>query len=184
MPISGEGWELYIVRQAEQRRSSDGRRRTVGRYQVYRDGAAQTGSGMSGMFAEAKGPGANVPKDNGKRIEQGRYPLWTHPPGHYATVDYSDSTDPEAEPKPCLELKDTGDRYDILVHPGDGFLSSVGCINLCTSLPDAEEPITYSSSRRRVIAVMGNLKNYLGANFPDHNGERIPRAFVVVDGEP
>jgi hypothetical protein len=31
---------------------------------------------------------------------------------------------------------------------------------------------------------MGNLKNYLGANFPDHNGERIPRAFVVVDGEP
>ena len=48
MPISGKGWELYIVRQAEQRRPSDGRRRTVGRYQVYRDGAAQTGSGMSG----------------------------------------------------------------------------------------------------------------------------------------
>ena len=70
------------------------------------------------------------------------------------------------------------------MHPGDGFLSSVGCINLCTSLPDAEEPITYSSSRRRVIAVIGNLKNYLGADFPDNNGERIPRAFVVVDGEP
>lgn len=184
MPISGEGWELYIVRAEEQRRPSDGRRRTVGRYQVYRDGVAQTGAGMSGMFAEAKGPGANIPKDNGKRIEEGRYPLWTHPPGHYATVNYSDSTDPEAEPKPCLELKDTGERYDILVHPGDGFLSSVGCVNLCTSLPDAHEPITYASSRRRVISVIGNLKAYLGASFPQHNGERIPRAYVVVDGEP
>ena len=80
----------------------------MGRYQVYPDGTAQTGSGMSGMFAEAKGPGANVPKDNGKRIEPGRYPLFTHPPGHYATIDYSDSTDPDAEPKPCLDSRTPG----------------------------------------------------------------------------
>jgi hypothetical protein len=184
MPISGQGWEFYIVRDTVQRRPSDGRRRTIGRYQVYRDGVAQTGSGMRGATAEAKGPGANIPKDNGKRIEQGRYPLWTHEPGGYATLDYSSSTDPDAEPKPAIEVMDTGDRYDILIHPGQDFLASVGCINLCTSLPDASEPITYASSRKRVIAVIANLKSYLGAQFPQSNGKEIPKAFVVIDGEP
>jgi hypothetical protein len=71
MPISNTGWKLHIIRDAEQRRPSDGRRRTVGRYQVYHDGVAQTGAGLSGMTAEAKGPGANTPADNGKRIEKG-----------------------------------------------------------------------------------------------------------------
>jgi hypothetical protein len=184
MPISNEGWELHIIREAEQRRASDGRRRTVGRYQVYHDGVAQTGVQLRGMTAEAKGPGANVPADNGKRIEAGRYPLWTQEPGRYATYNYSDSTDPDAVPKPGFELKETGARYEILVHPGHDFLASVGCINLCKSLPDAYEPITYVPSRRRVIAVITDMKNYLGADFPSSNGKRIPRATVVVDGEP
>lgn len=83
MPISGQGWELHIVREKEQRRASNGRRRTVGRYQVFHDGVAQTGKGLKGATAEAKGPGANKPAGNGKRIEQGRYPLATQEPGHY-----------------------------------------------------------------------------------------------------
>ncbi|MDP3076769.1 hypothetical protein [Bradyrhizobium sp.] len=184
MPISGEGWEFYIVRKTVQRRASDGRRRTVGTYQVYRDGVAQTGASMRGVTAEAKGPGANVPADNGKRIEEGRYTLWTQAPGNYATWNYSSSASVGAAPKPALEVGDTADRYEILIHPGHDFLASVGCINLCTSLPDANEPIAYSSSRSRVIAVIGNLKNYLGADFPDRNGRKIPRAFLVIDGEP
>jgi hypothetical protein len=184
MPISGSGWELHIIRDAEQRRASDGRRRTVGRYQIYHGGIKQTGPAMSGMTAEAKGPGANTPADNGKRIEQGRYPLWTQEPGRYATFNYSPSEDEGAEPKPGLELKDTGERYEILVHPGHDFLASVGCINLCTSLPSAEEPITYSLSRKRIIAVIADLSNFIGTAFPKKNGEEIPNAFVVIDGEP
>ena len=184
MTIAGEGWELHIVRQREQRRWSDGRRRTIGHYQVYHDGVAQDASGLSGMTAEAKGPGANVPADNGKRIEAGRYPLWTQEPGHYATHDYSNSQDPDVVPKPGLELKDTGNRYEILVHPGNGFLSSVGCINLCMSLPDAREPFDYAPSRRRVISVIKDIKSYPGNEFPGSNGKRIPRAWVVIDGEP
>src|SRR5205823_3812195 len=77
MPITGEGWEMHIVRQSEQRRASDGKRRTVGAYQVFHDGAPQTGADMKGMVAESKGPGANRPVKNGKRIEAGRYPLGT-----------------------------------------------------------------------------------------------------------
>jgi hypothetical protein len=184
MQISGVGWEFHIIREAVQRQASDGRRRTIGKYQVYRDGVAQTGASMSGVRAEAKGPGANVPKDNGKRIEQGRYLLWTHAPGGYATLNYSGSADPRAEPKRCLEVGDAAERYDILIHPGHDFLASVGCINLCASLPNASEPITYSSSRKRVIAVIANLQSYLGAEFPNKNGKKIPKAFLVIDGEP
>jgi hypothetical protein len=184
MPIFGRDWELQVVRKSVQRRPSDGRQRTVGRYQIFHDGIAQTGTAMSGMTAEAKGPGANIPVNNGKRIEQGRYPLFTHAPGRYSTWKYTNSVDPDAEPKPCFELKNTGDRTDILVHPGHDFLASVGCINLCTSLPDENEDITFVSSRRRVITVIENLKTYLGKNFPKTNGRAIPRAFVVIDGEP
>jgi len=184
MPISNQDWELHIVREAEQRRAADGRRRTVGRYQVYHDGAAQTGADLQGTTAESKGPGANWPADNGKRIEQGRYPLWTHAPGRYATFNYSGSEDPDAEPKPGFELKDTGARYEILVHPGHDFLASVGCINLCQSLPSAHESITYAPSRKRIISVVTDMKNYLGPEFPKSNGKIIPRAWVIIDGEP
>jgi hypothetical protein len=184
MPISGQGWELLVTRQSEQRRASDGRRRTVGRYQVYHDGVAQTAADLSGATAETKGPGANVPADNGLRIEKGRYPLWTHAPGDYATLDYKDSESPSAVPKPCFELKSTGERYDILLHPGKNFLSSIGCINPCTSLPNAAEMIDYVGSRKRVLALLDDMKAYVGSTFPKSNGRKIPKAFVVIDGEP
>jgi hypothetical protein len=184
MPISKQGWELHIVRTEVQRRPSDGRRRTVGSYQIYHDGVAQDGADLQGATAESKGPGANRPADNGKRVEQGRYTLATHAPGRYATYNYSDSEDPDAEPKPAFELNATGERSEILVHPGHEFLASVGCINLCTSLPDAHEDVTYISSRRRVISVIADMKNYLGRDFPATNEKTIPRASVVIDGEP
>jgi len=28
------------------------------------------------------------------------------------------------------------------------------------------------------------MKRFLGADFPGKNGKRIPKAFVVIDGEP
>lgn len=185
MAIKGEGWELHIVRIEEQKRASDSRRRTVGSYRVYHDGVAQIGSDMNGTVAEAKGPGANTPPENGRRIAAGRYPLWTQDGTKYDTWGYNtDDSDPEVGPKPGLELKGTGDRSEILVHPGRGFLSSIGCINLCTYLPNANEIITYVGSRQRVIALIENLKSYLDADFPPKNARKIPRAHVVIDGEP
>ena len=65
MPITGQGWEMLITRQVEQER--EGYRRTVGRYQVYRDGVALTGRDMKGETAESYGPGANQPAGNGAR---------------------------------------------------------------------------------------------------------------------
>ena len=185
MPITGQGWELHIVRKKEQRNANNGRRRTVGRYQVYHDGTAQGGKYLKGTTAESRGPGANKPADNGKRIEAGRYSLWAQEPGNYATWGYKDSESVSAGPKPGIELKDTGQRYEILIHPGKNtFLSSVGCINPCTSLPNADERIDYGGSRQRVIALIEDLRAYLGTEFPENNGKRIPPAFVVIDGEP
>ena len=184
MPRQNSGWEFHIVRSSEQSRASDGKRRTVGRYQIYHDGVAQTGAGLSGTVAETRGPGANAPAGNNRRVEEGRYPLYTQDGTRYVTIGYQESESTSAIPKPGLELKQTGQRSEILIHPGRGFLSSIGCINPCTSLPNAAEMIDFIPSRRRVIAIIEDVEAYAGAAFPTQNGRRIPNAFVVIDGEP
>ena len=145
---------------------------------------AQTGADLKGAIAETKGPGANKPAGNGRRIKQGRYPLSTQDGENYKTWNYVMSDDPDVAPKPGLELNKTDQRSEILIHPGAGFLRSVGCINPCTSLPKASEDISFIGSRRRTIAIIEDLKAYLGTDFPATNGKPIPRALVVIDGEP
>ena len=184
MPITGKGWEFHVDRKSEQKRASDGKRRTVGKYQVYHDGVAQGGAGLSGTIAETRGPGANRPTGNGRRVEAGSYPLFTQDGEHYVTIGYVDSNSTGASPKPGLLLEETDERIGILIHPGRGFLSSIGCFNPCTSLPDAEEMIDYIPSRQRVIAIIADVKAWAGASFPNRNGRRIPGATVVIDGEP
>jgi len=185
MPIKNEGWEMHVIRKAEQRRSGGRVKvRTVGTYQVFHDGVAQTGRHMKGMIAETRGPGANQPADNGKRVEPGRYPLATQDGENYVTFGFRDSESQFVRPQPGLELLSTGARTEILVHPGHDYLASVGCINPCTSLPNASEMIDFAPSRKRVIALIEDMKSFLGASFPTKNGKKIPRAFVVIDGEP
>jgi hypothetical protein len=184
MPIQGSGWELHIVRKTEQARSSDGKRRTVGVYQVFHDGVKQTGAGLSGTVAETRGPGANRPAGNNRRVLPGRYPLFSQDGSKYVTIGFKESNSFGASPKPGLELKETDKRLEILIHPGRGFLSSIGCINPCTSLPNAGEAIDYIPSRNRVIAIINDLKAFAGTGFPTRNGRQIPKAFVVIDGDP
>lgn len=183
MPITGKGWELLIVRKEEQRRASDGKIRTVGAYQVYHEGTPVPGKLMKGMVAESAGPGDNGKAGNRKRVAAGVYPLATQDGSKYDTIGYAESLSPRAVPKPGLELLKTGKRSEILIHPGQNFLASVGCINLCASLPDAGEMIDYAGSRDRVIAIIDDLREYVEA-FPARNGKPIPEAFVVIDGEP
>lgn len=184
MPITGTGWEMHVIRKSEQKSKSNVRIRTVGTYQVYHNGVAQTGAGMSGMIAETRGPGANKPEDNKRRIEAGRYPLHTQDGKNYKTLDYKLSESPVAKPKPGLLVEKTEKRTGILIHPGKNFLSSVGCFNPCTSLPDESEMIDFVPSRRRVIAIIEDLKAFAGSGFPSTNGKPIKNAFLVVDGEP
>ena len=186
MPITGQGWELLLVRETEQVNPADpAELRTVGRYQLFHDGLAQSGALLSGAFAEAKGPGDNSTPGNGRRIEPGRYALQSWGGERYVTHGYSTAEDdPEVLPLPGFELRGCLPRTEILIHPGAGFLRSVGCINPCGALPDASASIGYADSRRRVIALLDDLRAYLGAAFPTENDLPVPRAFVIIDGEP
>jgi hypothetical protein len=185
MPIQSSGWEFHMVRTAEQRNPNNtGRVRTVGNYQIFHDGVKQTGSLMKGMFAETRGPGDNSTPGNNRRIEAGRYTLHTQGGSKYVTIGYSPSAGTNASPKPGIELKGCAPRGEILIHPGRGFLASIGCINPCTSLPNGAEFIDYAPSRERVIAILEDLKAFLGSSFPTKNEKPVPRAFVVIDGEP
>lgn len=182
MPISRKGWEFHIVRKSEQARGE--RRRTVGTYQVFHDGVPQSAVELSGTIAETKGPGDNKKENNGRRVEARTYPISTQDGAHYKTFKHADSEDPDVTPKPGIELNKTNKRTEILIHPGVGFLSSVGCINPCKELPNAQEDISFRGSRRRVIAIIEDMKAFLGSDFPKKNGFPIPRAHVVIDGEP
>ena len=136
------------------------------------------------MFAETRGPGDNSTPGNNRRIEEGTYTLHTQGGTRYKTWGYSASGATNALPKPGIELRGCAPRTEILIHPGRGFLSSVGCINPCTSLPHGGEPITYSISRNRTIAMLEDLKAFLGDDFPQQNERTVPRAYVVIEGEP
>jgi hypothetical protein len=179
MPIQGKGWELHIQRSALQRRGS--KIRTVGAYQVFHDGVAQ--AAFTGGTAEPRGPGDNSVENDGLRIEAKSYPLERHAGAHYCTVGYQVSDKPGIHPKPGIGVGDTGKRVGIVVHPGFGFLSSIGCINICSPLGDALFDISFVNSRDRVIALIDDLKAFAGPRFPQQPGP-IPGAFLVIDGEP
>ena len=180
MPIAGHGWEMLIVRTGTQRRPSDGKLRTIGTYQVYHDGKAV--AGLAGTTAESRGPGSNAA--GGRRIPQGRYPLATQAGGRNSTLHYTQNPNPAALRRPGIALLGTAGRAEILIQPGLGFLASAGCINLCTSLPHALEPIAFAGSRRRVIALINDMKAFLGPRFPVRDGQPIPDAAAVIAGEP
>jgi hypothetical protein len=171
-----DGWVLRVIRTGEHSRGS--RRRTVGTYEILHDGAA---TGLSGMTVEAKGPGDNAVNGNGRCVEAKVYPLATQDGDHYKTIGYMVSDDCDRTPKPGIELLDTGARSEILIHPGHGFLASIGCINLTSQLGDGSDDIPFEDSRDRVITAIDDLRAYLGAEFPRHGGRAIPRARIVVE---
>lgn len=136
---------------------------------------------MAGTSVEAKGPGDNIVRGNGRCIEPGAYPLATQDGEHYKTIGYLVSSDSDRTPKPGVELLDTGARREILVHPGHGFLASIGCINLTAPLADGSTDIPFVDSRDRVIAAIDNLKAFLSNDFPKYNGRGIPQAWVIIE---
>jgi len=187
MPIQGSGWEIHIRRLKEQTlaKPGDRRTRTIATYQVYHDG--QPREDLSGTIAEQKGPSDNTLQGNvhDRRIEPGRYELWTQDGTKYKTIKYKKTKLAEesfsVKPQPGIEVMGTGKRAEILIHPAVGFLSSVGCIHPCGNLPTATARIDFPDSRRRVLALIGDMQSYCGNAFPKSDGLRIPNAWAVID---
>jgi hypothetical protein len=180
MRVKGSGWELLIERRREDQRGK--RRRTVGKYQVYH--AGKPVDGLSGACAETRGPGDNSKGGNNRRIEAGTYPLRTQAGTKYVTIGYTGNKNSAAIPRPGLELGKTNKRSEILLHPGRGFLSSIGCINPAKALAESQANIDFLDSRTRTIAIIDDLRAFLGGSFPQKNGQAIATAFVVIEGEP
>jgi hypothetical protein len=112
-------------------------------------------------MCECIGPGDLV-KESGRRIPQGRYPLWTQF-GKYRTIGYSTSTVIVADPHmPGIALANTEPRTGILIHPGhppDLYLSSIGCLNPTKPL-STTDVMDFWDSRGKVIALINDLKNF------------------------
>ncbi len=181
MPISGNGWELHVNRLGLH--VSGSKKRTYGTYQVYLN--EQPVAGLSGHVCECIGPGDKV-ANSGKRIVQGRYPLWTQF-GKYRTTGYSTNTEVAAKnPMPGILLVGTKPRTGILVHPGHPpklYLSSIGCLNPTNPLGPTES-MNFWDSRTRTIALIDSLRDFAPAAFEDEASTRIANAWAVIDGEP
>ncbi|MBP1861571.1 hypothetical protein [Rhizobium herbae] len=175
-----EGWRLNILRHSMHRRGK--RVRTIGHYWVSVGGV--TRAHLTGTCVECGGPGANAPEGNGRRLAEGEYAIVTHVGAAYSTFGYDDSCDFSVTPKPALGLAGTGDRTEILIHPGIGFLRSVGCINLTKDLEEADMDIDPDDSVRRVIAMLKDLETFCGGRFPGDGATQVPRSSVVIVGEP
>jgi hypothetical protein len=182
MKIEGKGWELLVKRLGMQRK--EGLKRTYGSYQVYREGMPV--EDLSGFMCETVGPGDNTRENNGKRIEAGRYPLWTQF-GRYRSIGYSqDLHKVGAVPMPGLLLLGTGKRTGILIHPGHPphlYLSSIGCFNPTGALR-SDQAMNFWDSRARAIALIDELRRFAPNAFASTTTTRISGASVVVDGEP
>lgn len=175
------GWTLHVTRLRTEKRAGQARARTIGRYQVLRNGVPVSGPSMSGATIEREGPGDNGPigKEERRCIEAGTYPLAMHDTENYSTTNFETDGD---NPRPAFALRQTGDRTAILVHPASGYGSTIGCFNLGDRLDDANSDLDLLDSTQRVLAVIKDMKNFTGSSFPASGA--IPNCRVVVTDPP
>lgn len=192
-PVAGGTAVRGVVLQVKRLRAERRRRvgeRTVSTYQLFVDGAPV--SAISGMFLESRGPGDNSSTGVARhtRIKAGVYPLLTHSGARvdgvtkYRTIGFTADTGVGAMPRPSIRLGETSSRSGILIHPGDGFLWSVGCLNASKPLGDASDNMVYADSRTRLIQMLDAIRGALAGSFPTENNRRIRDAWVEVIGEP
>jgi len=180
-PDQTKGYVLCIDRVRTEKRDKMGFARTVGVYQAYFNG--EKVPEISGMVCERQGPGDNGEEGQSEhqRIAQGIYPLFTHAgaSGKYRTIGYTASGTIGGEPRPALRVENTGHREGILVHPAQGYLWSIGCLNLTSPLKTATDNIDYTESRRRVIALIDNMTKLTGSDFPRNNNQDTGALLVI-----
>lgn len=182
--IPDTGFCIHLVRRREEQRQG-WKPRTVGDYKCYWNGKVL--DGLSGQMVECGGPGDNttaIGNKHDRRIAAGTYSLIIHDGGKYKTYGYTDSELATKGPKPGLLLGGTNQRSYILIHPGQNYRWSVGCINPASGLKNADSNINYKDSRKQVINLIESMKKHLGKDFPTKAGKTIPNATIIIEKEP
>ena len=192
MPIQKKGWEILIKRVRQEKRKGQAFARTISTYRVFHDGTPV--HGLSGDFVERQGPGDNTRKGKTahSRIAAGRYGLSTHSGKvdrkkgkvKYKTIGFAKSPGIRDLPRPAIRFLATDKREGILMHPGNGYIWSIGCFNPGKELKSAGDNLVFAVSRPMIIALIDDMKAFLGKSFPTTNNVAIPGAFAVVEGEP
>lgn len=178
--IPQQGFCIHLKRLRQEKRAGMDFHRTVGDYVCFWNGTPI--NALQGQIVERGGPGDNttgVGNNRDLRIRAGSYPLAIQDGTNYKTYNYSAG---KQIPKPGLLLKKTGERTAILLHPGEDYLSSIGCLNPATGLVNAASKIDFADSRDQVIAIIDSMKAKLGARFP--RSGTIPDAVILIEGEP
>ncbi len=151
------------------------------------DEVSVLGVTTSGNVCECVGPGENELAGTAKRIQEGRYPLWTQFGPNYQTIGYSNNSDvPGMRPMPGILVEDVGNRNGIIIHPAHPptlYLSSTGCFNPTNPL-QAGDTIDFWDSRAKVVALINDLKTFSPNALKLASTNPIPDAWIVVDGEP
>jgi murein DD-endopeptidase MepM/ murein hydrolase activator NlpD len=179
-----KGFCIHIKRLRQEKRASENHARTVADYQCYWNGTAI--DGLRDQIVERGGPGDNtteVGDNRDLRIREGAYRLAIQNGVNYKTYNYKENgTTYEEKPKPGLLLMDTDERSAILIHPGEDYVRSIGCLNPASGLTDADSAINFMNSRSQVINFIKTMKSKMGTKFPKSGV--IPDAIVLVEGEP
>ena len=185
-PSSLDGFVISVLRARTDRRPGSSFSRTIGYYHVFFKG--QKLPDLEGMTVERQGPGNNsfAGIQSRSRLAAGVYPLATYAGASekYRTSGYAESPSLSARPWPAIGIRDTDQRQGIIIHPAQGYLMSIGTINLSKPLTDAAANIEYKDSAQRVIALIEAMKEKLGKDFPGSNNQIIPNAWIVIAGEP
>ena len=171
------GWVLHVKRLRQERRAGEGFDRTVGAYTVFHD---RTQTAIVGNTVERQGPGNNglAGKASHTCIKSGTYPLTMHASAKYATRHFEVDG---RHPRPALAVGDTDQRVGILIHPADGYGSTIGCINLAGHLVDADSNIVLPDSIARVMAVIADLGNFGPGGLPAGSDVVIPSAHLLIE---
>jgi hypothetical protein len=168
-------WELRVSRKTEQTRN--GKRRLVGRYQVFHDG--RPAIGLHGAIAESLGPRATAPvTDETPEV----FCAHVINDEKYATIGYSLNANPAALQRPGLLFVSADQQRRLLLHPARGFCWSVGTIHLASKLDHSAFDIDFADSRARTIALIDDLRAFVGFGFPTSAGSKIPRAKIMFSG--
>jgi hypothetical protein len=179
-PDELNGFVIHVVRTHVEQR--EGRKRTIGSYHVTYEG--QDLPQLKGFTVESPGPGDNATPGSGRRLQASGYPLSAWKGRNYVTNGYSAAKEPTVVPKPAIGIEETGIRQGIIIHPGTGFLTAIGTINLTKRLDGPSADIDYQDSRQRVIDLITAMQQKLGSQFPSGDVKRIPNAWVNISGEP